>query len=87
MPDGWSFPPTCKEGIGAARKAGTAGGAGPEHRGATAGGIWLDALLQPLEDRLRFKVQALRLVDVLPAVANDADLVDHLRASFQGPGI
>lgn len=43
---------------------------------------WLQHFLRGMMENDRFRVQALRFVDVLPALSNDQDLVDHLFAYF-----
>ncbi|NNG12994.1 MAG: L-glutamate gamma-semialdehyde dehydrogenase [Halobacteria archaeon] len=44
---------------------------------------WLDALIaRTLQDR-EFRVQALRFIDVLPALRDDAELVAHLQEYFE----
>ncbi|MCX4186619.1 proline dehydrogenase family protein [Methylophaga sp. OBS4] len=43
---------------------------------------WLLKFIQGLMENEHFRVQALRFVDVLPALSNDRDLVDHLFAYF-----
>lgn len=43
---------------------------------------WEAALLRRLMDNPGFKVQALRFVDVLPALNDDGDLVRHLNEYF-----
>jgi len=47
-----------------------------------AGGGWLDVLVsRAIQDR-EFRVQALRFVDVLPTLQDDAELVAHLKEYF-----
>ena len=47
-----------------------------------AGGSWLDVLVRrAIRDR-EFRVQALRFVDVLPTLQDDAVLVAHLKEYF-----
>lgn len=48
------------------------------------GDRWLNTFFARLMGDERFRVQALRFVDVLPALEDDADLVEHLRAYFPG---
>jgi len=43
---------------------------------------WLLRFIQGMLDNTSFRVQALRFIDVLPALSNDEDLVDHLLAYF-----
>ncbi|NIN35218.1 MAG: bifunctional proline dehydrogenase/L-glutamate gamma-semialdehyde dehydrogenase [Gammaproteobacteria bacterium] len=43
---------------------------------------WLSGFIQRIMENEMFRVQALRLVDVLPALNDDVDLVDHLQAYF-----
>lgn len=43
---------------------------------------WEEALLHQLMERPAFRVQALRFVDVLPTLREDAELVRHLREYF-----
>jgi len=43
---------------------------------------WLSGFIRHIMENEKFRVQSLRLVDVLPALDNDVDLVDHLQAYF-----
>lgn len=43
---------------------------------------WLQRFIRGLMENDRFRVQALRFIDVLPALSHDRDLVDHLFAYF-----
>lgn len=43
---------------------------------------WLLKFIRGMMENERFRVQALRFVDVLPALSDDRDLVDHLFAYF-----
>ncbi len=43
---------------------------------------WLLKFIQAMMENERFRVQALRFVDVLPALSDDRELVDHLFAYF-----
>ncbi|WP_078482566.1 proline dehydrogenase family protein [Solemya pervernicosa gill symbiont] len=43
---------------------------------------WMERLLTGLMENERFRVQALRFVDLLPALSDDLDLVHHLREYF-----
>ena len=43
---------------------------------------WLSGFIQRIMENEMFRVQALRLVDVLPALNDDTDLVNHLQAYF-----
>lgn len=44
---------------------------------------WLLRLIQSMLENPAFRVQALRFIDVLPALGDDKDLVDHLLAYFK----
>lgn len=44
---------------------------------------WLLRFIQGLLENPNFRVQALRFIDVLPALSDDQDLVDHLLAYFK----
>lgn len=46
------------------------------------GGRWLDRFLERMMEHPRFRVQALRFIDVLPTLDDDGDLVRHLREYF-----
>src|SRR3990172_10664487 len=50
--------------------------------GSGGGGGWSDRLLESIMDDEAFRVQALRFVDVLPALEDNAELVRHLREYF-----
>src|SRR3954468_1467693 len=43
---------------------------------------WEELLLRRLMENPRFRIQALRFVDVLPALKDDEELVRHLREYF-----
>lgn len=43
---------------------------------------WLTGFLQRIMENENFRVQSLRLVDVLPTLDDDIDMVDHLQAYF-----
>ncbi|MCI0400889.1 MAG: L-glutamate gamma-semialdehyde dehydrogenase [Gammaproteobacteria bacterium] len=43
---------------------------------------WLDRFMQRIMENEKFRVQALRFVDVLPTLDDDADLVRHLQEYF-----
>lgn len=45
---------------------------------------WVDRFLQKIVEDERFRVQALRFVDVLPALKSDGDLARHLEEYFAG---
>src|SRR5438067_4848352 len=53
-----------------------------ERRGGSAPERWQEALMLRLMENADFKVRALRFVDVLPALRDDADLVRHLDEYF-----
>ncbi len=45
---------------------------------------WLEGFLQRSMENEAFRVQALRFIDALPALTNDADLVRHFNEYFSG---
>jgi len=55
--------------------------------GAGSSGRWLDKLLDRIMEDETFRVQALRFVDVLPMLDDDADLIRHLREYFGEEGL
>jgi RHH-type proline utilization regulon transcriptional repressor/proline dehydrogenase/delta 1-pyrroline-5-carboxylate dehydrogenase len=58
------------------------GGLGEARRSVLARERWEEALLRRLMENEDFKIQALRFVDVLPALTDDGDLIRHLMEYF-----